>query len=234
MPQKTDPAKRSEKGLLTPDNCVVTIIDLQPQMLFGVSSFDRQSIINNNLVLAKAAKVFDVPVVLSTVETKSFSGNIWPQIQAVFPQQEPIERSSMNSWDDPKFVAAIERTGRKKIVLSGLWTETCVALPTIQAIHDNYEVYVVEDCCGDVSQFAHENAMKRVIQAGAKPVTALSVMLEWQRDWALRDTYDAVMDIVKTHCGAYGVGVEYAYTMVHGAPATKLPEYVVQATVPHK
>ena len=227
MPQKTHLAKRSEKGLLTPDNCVVTIIDLQPQMLFGVSSFDRQSIINNNLVLAKAAKVFDVPVVLSTVETKSFSGNIWPQIQAVFPQQEPIERSSMNSWDDPKFVAAVERIGRKKIVLSGLWTETCVALPTIQAIHDNYEIYVVEDCCGDVSQLAHENAMKRVIQAGAKPVTALSVMLEWQRDWALRETYDAVMDIVKTHCGAYGVGVEYAYTMVHGAPATKLPEYVV-------
>jgi nicotinamidase-related amidase len=234
MPQKTDPAKRSEKGLLTPDNCVVTIIDLQPQMLFGVSSFDRQSIINNNLVLAKAAKVFDVPVVLSTVETKSFSGNIWPQIQAVFPQQEPIERSSMNSWDDPKFVAAVERTGRKKIVLSGLWTETCVALPTVQAIHDNYEVYVVEDCCGDVSQLAHENAMKRVIQAGAKPVTALSVMLEWQRDWALLDTYDAVMDIVKTHCGAYGVGVEYAYTMVHGAPATKLPEYVVPVAVAHR
>jgi len=234
MPQKTDPAKRSEKGLLTPDNCVVAIIDLQPQMLFGVSSFDRQSIINNNLVLAKAAKVFGVPVVLSTVETKSFSGNIWPQIQAVFPQQEPIERSSMNSWDDPKFVAAIERTGRKKIVLSGLWTETCVALPTVQAIHDNYEVYVVEDCCGDVSQLAHENAMKRVIQAGAKPVTALSVMLEWQRDWALRDTYDAVMDIVKTHCGAYGVGVEYAYTMVHGAPATKLPEYVVPVVVAHR
>ena len=158
MPQKTDPAKRSEKGLLTPDNCVVAIIDLQPQMLFGVSSFDRQSIINNNLVLAKAAKVFHVPAVLSTVETKSFSGNIWPQIQAVFPQQEPIERSSMNSWDDPKFVAAIERTGRKKIVLSGLWTETCVALPTIQAIHDNYEVYVVEDCCGDVNQLSHDNA----------------------------------------------------------------------------
>jgi len=210
------------------------MIDLQPQMLFGVSNFDRQSIISNNIALAKAAKVFNVPVVLSTVETKTFSGEIWPQIQAVFPKQEPIERSSMNSWDDSKFVAAIEKTGRKKIVLSGLWTETCVALPTVQAIHDNYEVYVVEDCCGDVSQLAHDNAMKRVIQAGAKPVTALTVMLEWQRDWALRDTYDAVMDIVKTHCGAYGVGVEYAYTMLHGAPSTRLPEYVVPVTVPHK
>lgn len=227
MSQSNGRPKLSEKGLLTPDNCVVTMIDLQPQMLFGVANFDRQSVINNNLILSKAARVFDVPVVLSTVETKAFSGNFWPQILAVFPGQEPIERSSMNSWDDKNFVAAIEKTGRKKIVLTGLWTETCVALPTIQAIHDNYEVYVVEDCCGDVSQLAHENAMKRVIQAGAKPVTALSVMLEWQRNWAHRDTYDAVMDIVKSHCGAYGMGVEYAYTMVHGAAATKFPEYTV-------
>jgi nicotinamidase-related amidase len=235
MSQSNGRAKRSEKGLLTPDNCVVAIIDLQPQMLFGVANFDRQTIINNNLALSKAAKVFDVPVVLSTVETKSFSGNMWPQIQAVFPNRVPIERSSMNSWDDKNFVAAIEKSGKRKIVLAGLWTETCVALPTIQAIHDNYEVYVVEDCCGDVSQLAHDNAMKRVIQAGAKPVTALSVMLEWQRDWAERDTYDAVMDIVKSHFGAYGMGVEYAYTMVHGAPPTKFPEYVVPvATAAHK
>jgi nicotinamidase-related amidase len=227
MPNSTSRPKLSEKGLLTPDNCVVAIIDLQPQMLFGVANFDRQTIINNNLALTKAARVFDVPVVLSTVETKAFSGNMWPQIQAVFPRQEPIERSSMNSWDDANFVNAIERSGRKKIVLAGLWTETCIALPTVQAIHDGYEVYVVEDCCGDVTQLAHDNAMKRVIQAGAKPVTALSVMLEWQRDWAHKGTYNAVMDIVKNHCGAYGVGVEYAYTMVHGAPATKYPDWAM-------
>src|SRR3989440_12888493 len=169
--------KLSGKGLLTPDNCVVALIDLQPQMLFGVANFDRQTIINYNVALSKAARVFDVPVVLTTVETKSFSGNLWPQIQAIFPGQTPIERTSMNSWDDKHFVAAIEKTGRKKIVLTGLWTETCVALPTIQAIHDGYEVYVVEDCCGDVSQLAHQNSMMRVIQAGAKPVTSLSVML---------------------------------------------------------
>jgi len=225
--------KLSEKGLLTPGNCLVAVIDLQPQMLFGVANFDRQTIINNNLILTKAARVFDVPVVLSTVETKGFSGNMWPQIQAVFPGQQPIERTTMNSWDDRNFVAAVKKTGRKKIVLSGLWTETCVALPTIQAIYDGYEVYVVEDCCGDVSQLSHDNAMKRVIQAGAKPVTALSVMLEWQRDWAHKGTYDAVMDIVKTHCGAYGAGVEYAYTMVHGAPETKFPEYRVPTPGKH-
>ncbi len=225
--QSNGRAKRSEKGLLTPDNCVVALIDHQPQMLFGVSNFDRQTIINNTVALAKATQVFDVPVVLTTVETKSFSGNIWPQIKAVFPDQDPIERSSMNSWDDKNFVAAIERTGRKKIVLAGLWTEVCVAFPTVQAIQDGYEIYVVEDACGDVSQLNHDNAMKRVIQAGAKPVTVLSTMLEWQRDWAQRDTYDAVMDIVKTHMGAYGIGVEYAYTMVHGAPASQFPEYVI-------
>jgi nicotinamidase-related amidase len=229
MDSSSPVSPRTEKGLLTPANCVVAIIDLQPQMLFGVANFDRQSIINNNLILAKAAKVFGVPVVLSTVETKDFSGNMWPQIRAVYPDQAPIERSSMNSWDDANFVAAIARTGKKKIVLSGLWTETCVALPSVQAIHDGYEVYVVEDCCGDMSQLAHDNAMKRVIQAGAKPVTAISTMLEWQRDWAHKDTYAAVMDIVKTHGGAYGVGVEYAQTMMHGAPPTKLPAYVVPA-----
>src|SRR3954467_6894779 len=219
--------KRSEKGLLTPDNCVVTLIDLQPQMLFGVANFDRQTIINNNIALAKATRVFEVPFVLSTVETKSFSGNTWPQVLAALGNPTPVERTSMNSWDDKNFVAAVEKTGRKKIVLAGLWTETCVTLPTIQAIHDGYEVYVVEDCCGDVSQLAHDNAMKRVIQAGAKPVTALSVMLELQRDWAQKDTYDAIMDIVKTHFGAYGVGVEYAYTMIHGVPPTKCMEYKI-------
>jgi nicotinamidase-related amidase len=227
--------KLSEKGLLTPDNCVVALIDHQPQMLFGTSNFDRQTIINNVVAFAEASRVFDVPVVLTTVETKSFSGNLWPQIRAVFPGQEPIERSSMNSWDDKNFVAAIEKTGRKKIVLAGLWTEVCVAFPTVQAIHDGYEVYVVEDCCGDVNQMSHEIAMQRVIQAGATPVTSLSTMLEWQRDWAHKDTYDAVMDIVKNHYGAYGIGVEYAYTMVHGAPATKLPDFVIgTAAVAHK
>ena len=234
MPAKDGRTKRSEKGLLTPDNCVIALIDHQPQMLFGVAGVDRQSIINNTVALAKATRVFDVPVVLTTVETKSFSGNLWPQIRAVFPEQPAIERSSMNSWDDKNFVAAIKATGRKKIVLAGLWTEVCVTFPSVQAIHDGYEVYVVEDCCGDVSQLAHDNAMKRVIQAGAKPVTSLQVMLELQRDWAEKDTYDAVMDIVKTHYGAYGVGVEYAYTMVHNAPPTVFPKYVIPSATSHK
>jgi nicotinamidase-related amidase len=227
MPETAPRPTLSEKGLLTPANCVMTFIDLQPQMLFGVANFERQAVIQLNVMLAKATRIFDVPVVLSTVETKSFSGNVWPQVAAIFPDKAPIERTTMNSWDDENFVAAVKATGRKKIVLAGLWTETCVALATVQALYDGYEVFVVEDCCGDLTQLAHDNAMKRVIQAGAKPVTALSVILEWQRDWAHKGTYNAVMDLVKTHVGAYGMGVEYAYTMVHGAAPTKFPPYAV-------
>lgn len=219
--------KRSEKGLLTPDNCVLAMIDLQPQMLFGVGNFDRQSVVDKNVVIAKSARVFEVPTIISTVATKNFSGHLWPQVAAVFPDHVPIERTTMNAWEDPSFVGAVERTGRKKMVLAGLWTETCVALACIQAIYDGYEVYVVEDCCGDISELAHENAMKRVIQAGAIPVTALSVLLEWQRDWAELDTYEAVTGIIKAHFGAYGMGIEYAATLVLGAPPTALPPYVV-------
>ena len=211
---------RSEKGLLTPDNCVVALIDHQPQMLFGVTSIDRQTLINNVVGFAKAARIFDVPLVLSTVETKSFSGNLWPQLQAIYPTQTPIERSTMNSWDDKNFVAAIEKTGRKKIVLAGLWTQVCVAFPAIQALHDGYEVYVVEDLCGDLNESIHAAAMRRAEQAGAKPTTWIQVMLEWQRDWSQHETYDAVREVAKTHAGAYGMGVEYAYTMVHGSPAS--------------
>lgn len=203
-------------GLLAPDNCVMTLIDHQPQMLFGVNSIDRQTLVNNTVGLAKSAKVFNVPMVLSTVETKSFSGYLWPQLVAVYPDQRPIERSSMNAWEDNNYVAAIERTGRKKIVMAGLWTEVCVCFPAIQAMEAGYEVYVVADACGDVNQIAHDMAMQRIIQAGAVPVTWLQVLLEFQRDWARRETYNAVLDIVKQHAGAYGIGVEYAYTMVHG------------------
>jgi nicotinamidase-related amidase len=233
MDQNASKARLSEKGLLTPDNCIVAMIDLQPQMLFAVANFDRQLIVNHNTLLAKAAKLFDIPVVLTTVGTKGFSGYFWPQVQSVFPSTTSIERTTMNCWDDTNFVGAIKHSGRKKILLAGLWTETCVALPAIQAMHDGYEIYVVEDCCGDVSELAHENAMRRVIQAGAKPVTALSVMLEWQRDWAIQDTAEVVKEIAKAHCGAYGMGIEYANTMLHSLPATVLPEFLVPAAIHH-
>jgi len=218
-------ASLAPHSLLTPDNCVVALIDYQPQMLFGVANFDRQTIVNNAVGLAKAARAFNVPVVLSTVESAPYSGPTSPRLLAALGNPEPVERSSMNAWEDAAFVAAIERTGRRKIVLAGLWTEACVAFPAISAIEAGYEVYIPADACGDVSQVAHDMAMQRCVQAGAVPMTWLQVLLEWQRDWARKETYDAVMEIVKAHAGAYGAGVEYAYTMVHGAPATQYPAY---------
>jgi len=205
-------------SLLTPENSTVIFIDHQPQMTFGVTNIDRQTLINNTVGLAKAAKVFNVPTILTTVETQSFSGYMWPQLLEVFPDQTPIERTSMNSWEDTKFLAEVERIGRKKLVIAALWTEVCLVFPAIQAIEAGYEIYFVVDASGGTSQVAHDMAVQRLIQAGAVPVTWQQVLLEYQRDWAHKETYDAVIEIVKEHSGAYGVGVEYAYTMVHGAP----------------
>jgi nicotinamidase-related amidase len=204
--------------LYTAQDSAVVFIDHQPQMTFGVSNIDRASLMNNVTLLAKVAKEFKVPVVLSSVETESFSGYLWPQLLDVFPGQEVVERSSMNAWDDAGFRRAIEATGRKNILLTGLWTEVCVAWPTIEMIGAGYNIYVVEDCCGATSQVAHEAALSRMVQAGAIRLTTIAALLEWQRDWARRDTYDAVISIVREHSGAYGMGVDYAYTMVHGAP----------------
>lgn len=205
-------------SLLTPENSTVIFIDHQPQMTFGVASIDRQLLVNNTIGLAKAAKIFNVPTILTTVETKSFSGYMWPQLLEIFPDHTPIERTSMNSWEDAKFVAEVERIGRKKLVMAALWTEVCLAFPAIQALEAGYEVYAVVDASGGTSQVAHDTAIQRVVQAGAVPVTWQQVLLEYQRDWARKETYDAVIGLVKEHSGAYGVGVEYAYTMVHGAP----------------
>jgi nicotinamidase-related amidase len=205
-------------SLLTPENSTIIFIDHQPQMTFGVANIDRQLLINNTVGLAKAAKIFNVPTILTTVETKSFSGYMWPQLLELFPDQTPIERTSMNSWEDAKFVAEVERIGRKKLVMAALWTEVCLVFPAIQAMEAGYEVYAVVDASGGTSQVAHDAAIQRIVQAGAVPVTWQQVLLEYQRDWARKETYNAVIELVKEHSGAYGVGVEYAYTMVHGAP----------------
>jgi nicotinamidase-related amidase len=207
--------------LLNPQNSALILIDFQPQMTFGVANIDRQTLFNNVMLLAKAAKIFNVPTVLTTVETKSFSGNFWPQVLDILPDRQPVERSSMNSWEDAKLVEAVVATGRKKLIMAALWTEVCLTFPALEAIKAGYEVYAVEDASGGTSVAAHNAAMRRIEQAGAVPVTALQVLLEYQRDWAHKETYNEVIEVVKEHCGAYGQGVEYAYTMVHGAPASR-------------
>ena len=174
--------------------------------------------IRQTVLLAKVAKLFNVPTVLTAVETESFSGYIWPQLLDVFDDPPIIERTSMNSWDDEGFRAAIKATGKKNIIMTGLWTEVCVTWPTIEMLGEGYNIYVVEDCCGATSQAAHDAALSRMVQAGATRLTTIPALLEWQRDWANREHYNGLMDILKVHAGAYGVGVEYAYSMVHNAP----------------
>lgn len=204
--------------VLTPGNSQLIFIDQQPQMAFGVQSIDRQTLKNNAVGLAKAAKIFGVPTTITTVETESFSGHTYPELLEVFPDKPILERTSMNSWDDLKVRDALKENGRNKVVVSGLWTEVCNTTFALSAMHDaGYEIYMVADASGGTSQAAHDYAMQRMIQAGVVPVTWQQVLLEWQRDWKNRDTYDAVMAVAKEHSGAYGMGIDYAYTMVHKA-----------------
>ena len=205
--------------LLTPQNCQLIFIDHQPQMAFGVQSIDRQVLKNNTVALAKAAKVFNIPTTITTVETESFSGHTYPELLAVFPEHPLLERTSMNSWDDQKVRDALAANRRNKIVVSGLWTEVCNNSFAFSAMAEgDYEIYMVADASGGTSKEAHDYAMQRMIQAGVVPVTWQQVLLEWQRDWARKETYDATIAIVREHSGAYGMGVDYAYTMVHKAP----------------
>ncbi|CAN7363631.1 hydrolase [Polaromonas sp. LjRoot131] len=208
--------------LLTPQNCALVLIDHQPQMTFGVANIDRQLLKNNVIGLAKAAKVFNVPTVLTSVETESFSGNIWPELLAVLPGNRIFERTSMNTWDDAAVKAELKKFGRKKLVLAALWTEVCLNFPALEAMADGYEVYFVEDASGGTSVAAHNMSVQRMIQAGAVPITWQQFLLEMQRDWARKETYAGTTGIVMEHSGAYGSGVDYAITHVHKMPARKL------------
>jgi len=213
--------------LLNPTNCAVIFIDHQPAMTFGVANIDKQILISNCQGLAKACKAFNIPTILTAVESKSFSGAIWPQLTSLFPDTKIIERSSMNSWEDAALVAAVKATGRRKLVIAALWTEVCLCFPALSALAEGFEVYAVEDCSGGVSQVAHDAAINRIVQAGGVRTTWIQVMLEWQRDWARRATYDPVMQTVLEHGGVYGQAVEYCYTMVHKAPP--FPERAAKA-----
>jgi nicotinamidase-related amidase len=213
--------------LYTPADSAIVFIDHQPQMLFGVANADRATLINNVTLLAKVAKEFKVPAVLTAVETESFSGYVWPQLLDVFPGQPAVERTSMNSWDDPGFRRAIEATGKKNIIMTGLWTEVCVTWPTLEMLGAGYNIYVVEDCCGATSPAAQEAALSRMTQAGAVRLTTLAALLEWQRDWKNQEHYSALMNLLQRQAGAYGIGVEYAYTMVHHAPQTAQKPQIV-------
>jgi nicotinamidase-related amidase len=204
------------KSLLTPDNHVLVLVDHQPQMAFSTRSIDIAELRNNVTGLAKSAKTFNVPTILTTVAEKSFAGPIFPEIQAVFPNQKAIDRTTMNTWEDQRVVDIVQKSGKKKIVLAALWTEVCGVLPALSALEQGYEVYFVTDASGGVTKEAHDMAVQRMIQAGVKPITWVQYLLELQRDWARGETYAAVMNIAKQHAGGYGLGVVYAETMFGG------------------
>ncbi|SHE60854.1 Nicotinamidase-related amidase [Microbulbifer donghaiensis] len=201
------------KSLLTPDNHTVILIDHQPQMAFATRSHGVQDVRNNVTGLAKSAKAFNVPTILTTVASKSFSGPLFPELQAVFPKQTPIDRTTMNTWEDDRVVNVVKKHKNKKLVIAALWTEVCGVGPVLSAIEDGYDVYFVTDASGGVSKEAHDMAVQRMIQAGAKPITWVQYLLELQRDWARGETYAAVTNIAKEHAGGYGLGIIYAKEM---------------------
>src|SRR6267154_1407307 len=206
-------------ALLTPENCAVLLIDHQPSQLANVNSHDPTLVINNVTALAKTAKAFGVPTILTAIASKR-GGEIFKQIQAVFPDQQPIDRSFINSWEDGRIVEAVKKTGRKKLVIAALWSEMCLAQPAIHAMGDGYDVYVVTDASGGVTAEAHDMAIRRLVAAGAQPITWLAMAGELQRDWARTERLGAVAQILFDHAGASGSVLAWEMQLL-GAPQFK-------------
>ena len=201
------------KSLITPDNHMLIMIDFQSQMSFATKSIDAVTLRNNAALVSQAAAGFKVPTILTTVAEKSFSGPMYGEITEAFPGQALLDRTSMNTWEDAAVIREVNRIGKARVVLAGLWTGVCIVGPALSAIEQGFEVYVIADACGDVSDEAHERAMERMVQAGAVPMTALQYLLELQRDWAQAEPYDLTTGIAKKVGGAYGLGIIYAKSM---------------------
>jgi nicotinamidase-related amidase len=201
--------------MLTPADCALALIDYQPAMFSGVHSHDRTTIMQNVQVVANAARQYHVPTILSTVAAESFSGAMIPEISSVFPGQIPVDRTSINAWLDANFRSAIEKSGRRKIVVAGLWTEACVLFPSLDLLQAGYEVYVPTDACGDITEEAHERGVQRLVQAGAVPMTSLQFLFELQQDWGRSATYEGCMEILKAH-SPYGIEVRFVKEFLGG------------------
>lgn len=199
--------------LLTPADHSLILIDHQSQMAFAVRSIDVTTLRTNTAMVANAAAGFGVSTIVTSVAEKSFSGPVFEEITDAFPDAEIIDRTSMNSWEDENIIARVNAIGKKRIVLAGLWTSVCIVGPALSALEQGFEVYVIADASGDVSDEAHELAMQRMIQAGARPLTSLQYMLELQRDWARGETYELTTGIAKEYGGGYGLGIIYAKQM---------------------
>lgn len=199
--------------LLTPSDHTLILIDFQSQMSFATKSIDAVNLRNNAALISNGAKGFGVSTILTTVAEKSFSGPMFSEITEAFPGQPLLDRTSMNTWEDAAVIDEVNRIGKSRIVLAGLWTGVCIVGPALSAIDQGYEVFVIADACGDVSTEAHDRAMDRMVQAGAQPMTSLQYLLELQRDWARTETYDMTTGVAKKFGGAYGLGIIYAKSM---------------------
>jgi nicotinamidase-related amidase len=195
-------------ALLTPQNSFLILIDHQPFQFANLRNMEPTMVINNTIGLAKGAKAFKVPTILTTV-VKDRGGNLPEALQAVFPDQVPIDRTTLNTWEDSRVVDIVKKSGRKKIIFAALWSEICLAFPAIHALGEGYDVFVVTDASGGVSVEAHERAIQRLVQAGAVPVTWMGVVSEWQRDWAREATVPALGEIMLAHAGATGTSLAW-------------------------
>jgi nicotinamidase-related amidase len=207
----------TDKGLLTPDNCALILIDYQRQLFLAGTDVDWTKLLNNGLLLARAAKMFGVPVILTAVGCGEFDGRIAPQLLALFPDRSVIQRSSINAWDDRAFVEAVKNTSRRNFLLAGLWSETNLVFPALQMLEEGYGIYAVKDASRGSEEGAHDTALRRIEQAGGVSVTVLQVLLELQRDWARAEHYEEVMAIVKERCRGYRQSPERPATMLHNA-----------------
>lgn len=201
------------KLLLNPGDHTLIMIDFQSQMAFATKSIDPVQLRNNAGLVSAAAAGFGVSTILTTVAEKSFSGPMFEEVTAPFPGQALLDRTSMNTWEDAAVIAEVNRIGKSRIVLAGLWTSVCIVGPALSALDQGFEVYFIADACGDISAEAHERAVERMVQAGARPMTALQYLLELQRDWARTGTYEMTTGIARRLGGGYGLGITYAKTM---------------------
>ena len=207
----------SNLSLMRPEDCALLLVDLQAGLAFGVGSEDRQVLLNNAVALARTARVFGLPVVASTSASKVYSGPMMPAVQAAVPDVAPIERRSMNVWEDDHVRAAIEAMGRKRLLISGLVTEACVTFGALSAMASGFEVLVVADACGGVTPTSHDLALRRMEAGGATMTSWIQVLLEFQRDWTRKETYTSARAIVESNGGGYGIGLAYSRDMIHPA-----------------
>lgn len=218
MPANPKVPKTGLDALLRPADSIVVLIDHQPFQFANLHSHEPTMVINNVVALAKAAKVYKVPTILTTV-IKDRGGNILKGLQDVYPEQTPIDRTTINTWEDPKVTNLVKESGRKQLVLAGLYTEICLAMPAIHALAEGYDVFAVTDASGGVSLEAHDMAVRRMVQAGVVPITTSAVMGEWQRDWAREETAGGVAGVMLEHGGAGAVALAWETQLLNTSRA---------------